>query len=672
MRYFILIIAAAAAMLLILNTGCGTDKKTETDTDSAQGDNEVASDADNNLPPEICLNPAEGPYTLKFTDVTKDYGFNKEALNVAGTNVTITDLDGDNWPDIYITKGTRSMETPDAPQGLYRLLKNINGTSFEETTWTSGLFKTRSGNQGRVSSFIIWGDINNDGFKDAFNIASYDQSTDPVLDKSAIFINNGDGTFTIAPDQIFTVPDYTDPTTGAAFLDYDKDGILDLFVGHHYGSYGDIGSSVMDTLHKGSGNGSFNDVTESSKCSTLPDYSFEAMTANRNNKPSWGVTACDVDGDGWTDMMTTTYGRGFNNFWRNLGGTFEDLSLSSGFASDKGEDYSDDQWYLCYCASHPEAVDYCAGAAKPLITCTGLENAWEPGWSDQPFRLGGNNSNTVCGDFDGDGNMDLLSVSLAHWHIGKASDKTELLMNRGFPAVPFDRPGRDNMGLGRKHSTGSWDEGDLGAEAADFDNDGRLDILVNSSDYPGTFSVLYQQQADGTFIETGKEAGARVNRNHGAGLIDIDRDGDYDLVMATTLMRWKSTDIPPAPEQPWVYILRNDTGQNANKVMVHLEGAGKPGMTNKDAVGSRIIVKAGGKQFIREVQGGYGLQGIQQDPLMIIGLGSICQVDEVEIHWNNKDNTVSSFKNVRANYVLKINEETGLTHLTLAEYAPKK
>jgi len=667
-----LLVMLFPAMVLSCSSGKTPLRDGGSDDDSfAEGDNELLTDEGSGLPEPICLTPAgSSPYTLTFTDVTDELGLGESNLAVAGTTVSIADINHDGWPDFYVSKGERLCEDPANPAGRYRLFVNNVGKGFTEVTWESGLFKTREGEQGRVSSFVIWGDVNNDGFVDAFNAAYYDTDTEDTGDRSSVFLNNGDGTFTIAPyHEFFAI--YLDPVAGAAFLDYDRDGNLDIYVGHHYGKYGYPVTAEQDTLHKGNGKGKFTNVTDTAELTTLK-ATAETIKAGTNHKPTWGVTACDVDGDGWTDIMSTTYGRGFNMFWRNKGnGTFEDLSLSSKFAADENLDYSDDQWYLCYCATHPDVGDYCAGAASPMISCSGLESAWEPGVSDHPSRLGGNSSATVCADLDNDGDLDLLGVELAHWHIGQASDKTEILRNDGFPQTPFFRPGRTATGLERAHPAANWDEGDLGALAGDLDNDGRIDLYILSSDYPGTYALLFQQQKDGTFAEVGKEAGVRVIRAHGGALIDYDRDGDYDLLIGSSLMRWSDTDVPPAPSQPWVTLLRNDTGQNANKVILLLEGSAPPDGANRMAIGARIILKVQGKTFIREVQGGYGLFGFQNDPLIIIGIGEACIADEVTIWWPSKKGTRSKFENIRANYLVRIHETEGLTYHRLENLAIK-
>ena len=691
-------------LLVLFFAACGSSPKTETDEDAANNENAVTDedaatdenavtdedavdkdapndeDQDEPLTDEeneeviepVCLSPKAGPYKLKFTDISEETGIQK--LNALGTQITIADIDGDKWPDVYTSLASKTREDLNEPKNLYKLLRNVKGQSFEDVTFSSGLFTDKKGTNGAASTYVIFADMNNDGYQDAFNVVYVDNDTlsnDSFQeDYSRVYLNNGDGTFKYAGGK-FTYDEFFEAIAGAAFLDYDHDGIIDLFIGRQYNSYGSLTSCEPDTLMKGLGNGKFENVVTGNSGLETVTADNTSLAKGNFNKPTWGVSACDIDGDGFDDILTSSYGRSYNALYRNKGnGTFEDLSITSGFAHDDNENYGDDQFLACYCEDESNKnTDYCSISEGAKIDCSSIgTSGWTEGFSDQPYRLGGNSAGTLCGDFDGDGDTDLFQIELAHWHIGQASDKSQLIINDGFAEKPLRRVSEEESGITRKRS-GSWNDGDLGGFTADFDNDGRLDIFILSSDYPGTKSMLFQQQADGRFADTAKEAEAQVPRAHGGAFVDIDRDGDYDLIIGTSFMRWNASDSDglKKPKQQWIKVLRNDTGQDANKVIIDITGS----TANRDATGAKIIVKAGGKQFVREVQGAYGLNGFQNDHLQIIGLGDICEVEEIEIRWPDKENSVTKYNKVFANYVLEINQETGLKHHKIEEYFGK-
>ncbi len=638
----------------------------------------AACDADDDpeRPPEICNEPpllADGPW---FTEVTDALGLGLTGLVAEANTMETADIDGDHWPDLYITQGSSyERDDPADPRYFYRLLRNTGGTGYEDVTFSSGFTATRDGSQGRYAGSAAFLDVDNDGDQDAWSASWIDRNVpDDFPDHSEILLNDGTGHFTLGPETWFSNDRDYEPTTGVVAFDYDHDGVLDLFGAHWYYQYGYYNRCVQDDLFRGDGAGGFTLITLEAGMGTDATYwDPDDVNANTDNRPTWGATGCDVDGDGWTEIFTPSYGRMWNRMWKQDGsGTFTDVGREMGYASDANEDYSDDMYFGCHCHEYADedAPECDPMPPEPQIACGSLGgDPWMVGWTDQPFSLGGNSSNTVCGDLDNDGDLDLLQVELRHWHIGQASDRTELLYNDG-PGVPFRRPGNEATGLVRPEPRRDWNEGDLNGALFDFDNDGRLDVLVPSSDYPDTWSLLWRQEADGTFTDHTEDGGLKLFRSHGLTLADYDRDGDYDVFMGTSLMRWEERDDPPATDAPYMHVYRNEVGQAGNKLLISLSGAGA-GRANRDAFGARIVVTAGSDVYVREHTGPHGL-GIQQhDDLEIIGVGSHCTVDEVEVRWPDAARSVSTFDDVLANYVLEIDQDDGLTYVALEEWAPR-
>jgi len=620
-------------LALVAGTGC--DRGDDDDDDTAV-----------ELPDEICNEPpdrGDGPW---FTNVTDDLGLGPDGLDIQGGLVNTADFDGDRWPDLFLSQASSGeRDDPADPDHHVRLLRNVGGTSFEDITFSSGFTDTRDGGQGRDTQFAIFGDVDNDGDTDAFAATFIGYDTVDVGDVTEILLNDGAGNFSLGPENVFTDSADYDAVVAAAMLDHDHDGNLDVFVGHHYARYGYITSCGQDSLFAGDGAGNFTDITEAVGMGTVSSQTTADYLDGINHRPTWGVSVCDIDGDGWADVLSDAYGRQFNMlFHANGDGTYTDIARDVGFASDDNEDYSDNWMY-------------------------GQPEYWNDGWDDQPFRNGGNTAATVCGDLDNDGDLDLLQVELRHEWAGQSSDMTELLYNDGVgDGGAFERPGRETTGFERDHDVPwneSWNEGDLGGALLDFDNDGQLDVIVTSSDYPYTWSLFWRQLDEGTFREDTEASGLKVDRAHGITLIDYDRDGDHDVVLGTSRMRWEDDDDPPDPGAAYVHVFRNDLGHGGNKLMIDLEGAAG---SNRDAVGARIIVKAGGDTFVREVISGHGIQGQQNDYLEIIGVGDHCTVDSVEIRWPDAAQTVTTLQSVRANYVLLIHPEDGLQYLTMDEY----
>ena len=197
-------------------------------------------------PESRCVTPGPLPEGGWFTDVTAEVGLaDVEAIRVASA-----DIDGDGHPDLVLHGMSSKRDSADAPQK--RVFLNKAGR-FEEITAESGLLDSRDGpGTGRLSHFSVFADVDNDGDLDLFDAAYIDTNTDAAAakaDRSEIYINDGKGRFTMAdrsaPSKLAL------PTSGASFADYDRDGLVDLFVGTFYKGAEGAGSY----LYKGNGAG---------------------------------------------------------------------------------------------------------------------------------------------------------------------------------------------------------------------------------------------------------------------------------------------------------------------------------------------------------------------------------------------------------------------------------
>jgi hypothetical protein len=599
-----------------------------------------SSSSDDGAPPEPadvppdpkCKSPAAPP-SQWFTDITAESGL----ADVQAIRLSSADLDGDGLPDLVFHWVGSKRDTLDAP--MKRVFMNRGGR-FEETTKTSGLMDSRDGaGTGRMSHLTVFADVDNDGDLDLFDGTYADSSTDADSadkDRSEIYLNDGKGTFTLAPRS--APSKRVLPTSSASFTDVNRDGRIDLFMGTWY----DVSEGAGEYLFLGQGNGSFTDASTSSKVLRPASTDADASTlAGTNRKPAYGVTACDVDDDGDPDLIVSAYGRSYNELWRNDDGVFTEVGQGTAFAADDDVDYKpDNEFFHCWCSKN--AGKCTTAESQPKIDCSAF--SWQPGFDDQPARNAGNNFTTACADLDNDGNLDFIHADIKHWHIGNSSDASTIVRNEGgmrfMRQTPFVQP----------HTIPDWNEGNMDVAAFDVDNDGRKDIYLGSSDYPDTWGQLYRQNESGGFDNITETAGVKHYHAHGFAAVDIDGDGDLDLIVTTSPARCAGDAKCGAKQTVKVY--RNDIGAASNFVQLRLHGT----TSNAAAIGAKVTVTSGGVKQVQEVSGGYGHFGAQHDTLLTFGLGATCGIDAVEVRWPNGDKTVQRFANVVPNHLVDLTE----------------
>lgn len=584
------------------------------------------------------------PGDAAYKDATDAWGLQ----GVRGARMNAADFDGDGWTDLLVHGGGTNQWAKGGNRDTW-LLRNTGKGTFEDVTQASGLLQRRlapSADEGHGASVFVAGDVDNDGDIDFFLGRSLAASA-TATESSEILLGDGKGHFNLGPaDNPLRGVGQAAVPTSAAFVDFDRDGFLDLWVVHNMA--GGAQQPLQDRLWRGDGTGRFVDVTKDVGLSTLSWYSAKVLNEARGHAWAWAATACDLNNDGLDELLSASYGRVPNQLWQaelgDKGVRYVNESVASGYAFDDRQDWRDNLSAQCHCMNVPTDAE-CDTVPEPdLQVCVQLAAAFGPNfrWNHasgrEPWQLGGNSGTTVCADVDNDGFFDLLTNEIKHSDVGSSSDESELLFNTGQSSVRLERPGNAATGLTRVHTTSYWDQGDITSAIYDFDNDGWLDVHIAASDYPGNRALLWRQVAPRKF--TAVAPGDFFERFRAAGVVaaDFDHDGDIDVVTGHTRMRCEGQRGADCQPDDQIHLHLNQLG--GHFLQLRLEG-GKG--SNRAAVGARVEVTAGGVTQTGHIDGGHGQGSTQRDPMLHFGLGDACKAT-VHVIWPNLARETQSFE----------------------------
>jgi enediyne biosynthesis protein E4 len=538
--------------------------------------------------------PSGRPFNAHFTDIAEQAGLTQPIvyggldtksyiIEVVGAGVAFIDYDNDGWMDLLVLSGTRLQDDP--PGVTNRLYKNNRDGTFTDVTAKAGLNRT-----GWASGVTV-GDYDNDGFDDLF-ITYYGHNV--------LYHNNGDGTFSDVTERAGLAQSVVRYGSGCSWVDYDRDGHLDLFVANYL-------STTLEKLPKPGEN---------------PDCTWKGVAVN-----------CGPRG------LPTGYAQLFHN---NGDGTFTDVSKKSGVAAASDSypmtvvaaDFDNDGWPDIYvaCDSTPSWL------FRNQHDGTFREEALERGVALSEDGLEQAGMGAAVGDFDLDGNLDIFKTNFA--------DDTNVLYHNDGKGNFDDVTIRTGLGVETRYV--GW-----GAGVADLDNDGFPDLFVaTGSVYPEvekknpaypfrTPRLVFRNLGDGRFEELIEEAGSGVSDPHpsrGCAFGDFDNDGDVDVLV------WNMNE-PPS-------LLRNDVTGDGHWLKVQLVGV----KSNRSAIGSRVTVRYGNRQQAQEVTAQSSFYSVN-DKRLHFGLGAET-VAHLTIRWTN--GLSESIPNVTADQFVLIREGAGI------------
>jgi enediyne biosynthesis protein E4 len=545
------------------------------------------------------------PSPANFADIAKKTGLDmtvtfggKETktyiIETTGTGIAIFDYDNDGWPDIFVVNGTTLDAAPGKGPTSHLFHNNHDGT-FTDVTKKAGINLSGWG-QG-----VCVGDYDNDGWDDLF-VTFYGQNH---------LLHNNAGAFEDVSKRVGLPTTGTRWGTGCSFVDYDRDGKLDIAVANYVDfdvakapKPGDgafcmwKGAPVMcgpkglpadkNILYHNKGDGTFEDVTVASKFDKTPGhYCFS-------------ISTLDFNDDNWPDIYVACDSTPSILYRNNKDGTFTDVGVISGTA------FNED----------------------------GREQA---------------GMGSTIADYNGDGRLDIFRTNF--------SDDTSTLYTNNGDGTFADSTYKAGLGLHTQYL--GW-----GTMFFDIDNHGWPDLLIiNGHVYPEVEKyklgsdfreprVLFRNNGNGTFSDISKFAGpAFDDRESGRGVAVGDLWNDGRISAAISNMN--------AP----VSLLVNQAKNTNHWVTFKAVGT----KSNRDGIGARITVRAGSRTFVDEVRSGSSYIS-NNDMRVHFGLGALAKINSVEVRWPS--GLAETFDGLEVDKVHTLKEGTG-KQPTKAESAPK-
>jgi len=516
---------------------------------------------------------ARAALTFSFTNIARTAGLNgltvfggatsnKYLLETTGTGVAAIDFDKDGWLDLFFVNGSTLEGFPARQAPVNQLYRNRGDGTFEDVTMKAGVGASGWGQGACV------GDYDNDGFDDLF-VSSYGQNR--------LYHNRGNGSFEEVGGRAGLRSARTRWGTGCAFLDYDRDGRLDLFVAN----YIDLDLATAPTPDSGlcrykgiqvacgppGLTGGKNALYHNRGDGTFEDVSDKAGVTAATGTYGLGVSTLDFDNDGWVDLYVANDSNPSALYRNNHNGTFTDVAVTSGCA------YSQD--------------------GKPQA-----------------------GMGVAVGDYDRNGTMDIFKTNFA-------GDTSTLYANSGEGACE-DRTFAAGIGLNTRWL--GWGTGWI-----DLDNDGWLDLfLTNGHVYPEVVQlkteagykqrkVVYRNLGNGRFQDISERLGEPVTvpkAGRGSAFADFDNDGHVDVAVANV------------NDRPDLFRLTDSSGHH----WITLTLAGTT--SNRNAIGARVRAVAGGVSQWQEVRGG-GSYLSQNDFRVHFGVGEAARIDRIDVRWPN-------------------------------------
>jgi hypothetical protein len=548
--------------LLLLNLSCSTTPSKSVDEESIQLSEELES-----LSRKVQI-VNYGP-TLKeggvFKDRTEEYGL----ANLFAVTFNAVDLNLDGNTDIVLLPTYYSR-----PKTFI-----FNPKTKKYSQWSHDPLPSDF-----KASFLLFYDVNKDKTIDLI-AGVLNQRSEVSQIPLKLYLGSVKGgliSFVEDPSFIKLPPA---PTSSVTLLDYDLDGWIDIFIGNWFESRKGQYYPVSDRLLRNN-KGKFEEVT-----SLLKDESNKSADQlyPPNARPTYGSSSCDIDQNGYPDILTASSSGHKNKLWMNLGNPqtgerkFEDLGPSTNYASDPN------------------------GNLIP----TG----------------GGRNFFSACTDYNDDGVMDIFLGSLSHAYDNESVDKSSILTGSKETYPPYFL----RTEYLSDATSEAWNQGDKRGVWVDYNLDGRVDLVVDNSGFPPySRLVMFEQDESHAFINVAGQLGIDVVNPTGTITMDLNHDGLPDLITSQNNIR--HSDIPPR-----LYVFENQKKISGRKSLkVHLRGI----KSNTEGLGAMVMLyaKKDNKKFVQRRWNEFSQGGLtsQNEEGVIFGIDNGVEAAGIKVRWPYK------------------------------------
>lgn len=500
----------------------------------------------------VVMIPEYGPTkkdATAFIDKTESYGLS----GLQATNTYAVDFDADGWTDLVILPEYYSRPV------FFHFDSKLKKFSKHEQQPMDNFPK---------ASYLVFADFDKDGILDVIAGTLY-QKTE--LQQQALRIYKG----SLEKNKELSYQEITNsfPSSlwgpaSVSLFDYDLDGKIDLFTGNWYDFTKSPIAPVPDRLLKGNGEG-FDFKTDISGALKNEYKKPKNEKLYPNARPTFSTSVCDIDQNGYPDILTVSSGGYANKLW---------MSMADNSGSQFFEDYAQESGY----ASDLEGKNDMLG--------------------------GGNGFFSLCADYNNDGILDIAYGAQFHSYDLETKDHSGVLTGatRDFPPRFVRTPYDVNF------NSDEWSQSDRRGIWVDYNNDGLLDLIMENSGFPPhTRLVLFEQQSNHAFEDVSDKVGINLMNPSGVTIADFNRDGEMDLVVGQTNMR-------DSRIKPRLYLFENHSAKKKQQSLrVYLKGK----KSNLQSLGAMLLLKTNKSVRRQMVQYNYGGLPSQNEVGVHFGLG---------------------------------------------------